>query len=321
MSVQTTSTGKERKLTRRGFMRRASLGVAAAAGAVLASERSAVATNAAAAQPETEEETFGVLVDLTRCNGCQSCALACKEANRIPQPDQAPLRLGDDALSFVDTRIADGGEEVFVKRQCMNCMHPACASACTVGALRKSASGAVVYDSTKCIGCRYCQYACPFGVPAYEWSDLFGLIKKCQFCAGRLNAGREPACAAACPNGALRFGKRQALLTQAHAQIASAPDRYIDHVYGEHEAGGTAMLYLSAVPFGELGFPVLGDQPIPHYAETVMRLTPAVALTVASVATGLHMLLRRRNPPVEFALHAKHNGDAATEAKDAGHKE
>lgn len=322
MNAKSATQANNRMLTRRGFMRRAGLGAAAAAGALLAAERQAAASDAPSLSPATEDETVGVLIDLTRCSGCQSCALACKEANRMPQPELIPARLGADALTVVETRVADGGEEVFVKRQCMNCVHPACASACTVGALRKAANGAVVYDSSKCIGCRYCQYACPFGVPAYEWNDAFGLIAKCQLCAGRLNAGREPACAAACPNGAIRFGKRHELLAQAHAQIASAPARYIDHVYGEHEAGGTQMLYLSAVPFGELGFPVLGDAPVPHYAETVMQLTPAVALTVASVATGLHLLLRRRHPPVTFAMDAgATEGEARAHAASAGHEE
>ena len=295
---------QKRPITRRGFLRRASIGVAAAAAGAVLAPTPHVAASEETPNVEAHDDRVGVLIDLTRCSGCQSCALACKVANRMPQPDVVPARLDAGALTFVETRVADGGEEVYVKRQCMNCQHPACVSACTVGALRQSATGAVVYDSGKCIGCRYCQYACPFGVPAYEWGDVLGLIKKCQLCTGRLNAGREPACAAACPNGALRFGPRHALLAQAHAQIASAPDRYIDHVYGEYEAGGTSMLYLSAIPFSELGFPALSSEPIPHYAETVMELTPAVALTVASVATGLHLLLRRRNPPVTFDLQA-----------------
>ncbi len=138
-----------------------------------------------------------MLIDLTRCTGCESCVLACKAANRMPSPETPGTALDCENLTCVQACQANcvsGAEEtVFVKRQCMHCQHPACAAACTVGALRKSPEGPVVYDAGKCIGCRYCQYACPFGVPAYEWNNPLGLIVKCQMCMGRLQAG-EDAC-------------------------------------------------------------------------------------------------------------------------------
>jgi formate dehydrogenase iron-sulfur subunit len=186
----------------------------------------------------------------------------------------------------------------------MHCLSPACVSACTVGALQKTAAGPVVYDAGKCIGCRYCQYACPFGVPSYDWSNPLGLIHKCQMCVGRLAANQPPACVAACSSGALRFGTRKTLLAQARAQIASNPDRYVDHIYGEQEAGGTSVLYLSAVPFAALGFPELGAEPIAHEAEAVMRQTPVVALTVAAVATSLYWLTKRRNEKLSLPISA-----------------
>ncbi|HRJ41338.1 MAG: 4Fe-4S dicluster domain-containing protein [Caldilineaceae bacterium] len=244
------------------------------------------------------EKAWGLLVDLTRCTGCQSCALACKDANDRPHPKRTPIALDTDAYSFVDERRIENPvgqvESVYVKRQCMHCLHPACVSACTVGALRKTAEGPVVYDAEKCIGCRYCQYACPFGVPTYEWENPLGLIHKCQMCTSRLDEDESPACVAACPNGALRFGPRQQLLAQARAQIASNSGRYVEHIYGEHEVGGTSVLYLSPVPFSALGFPALGEDPNPRYAEAVMRQTPAIALTVASVVTALHLFMQRR---------------------------
>jgi formate dehydrogenase iron-sulfur subunit len=240
-------------------------------------------------------QSWGMLVDITRCTGCGSCSAACQATNGLPVTDLAPESLDSDAYTCLQVHEAEGRtESLYVKRQCMQCVHPGCVSACTVGALRKTSEGPVVYDAAKCIGCRYCQYACPFGVPAYEWEDPFGLIHKCEFCVARLVEGQKPACAEACPNGALRFGRRDALLAQAHAQITSQPDRYVDHVYGEQEVGGTSMLYLSPVPFDQIGFPLLGEKPIPHYAEAIMKNTPVIAVTVASALTGFHWLLKRR---------------------------
>jgi len=267
--------------------------------ALAASTAVAFNPNVAAASSGPEnEDAWGILIDLTRCSGCQSCALACKEANDRPSPSQVPIMLDTDSYSFVDKKQIENSvgetETVNIKHQCMHCLHPACVSACTVGALRKTAEGPVVYDAEKCIGCRYCQYACPFGVPTYEWENPLGLIHKCQMCASRLAEGELPACVGACPNGALRFGVRRHLLAQAHAQIATNPDRYTQHVYGEHEVGGTSVLYLSPVPFSLLGFPELGEDTNSHYAEAVMKQTPAIALTVASVVTALHLFMQRR---------------------------
>jgi formate dehydrogenase iron-sulfur subunit len=252
--------------------------------------------------------------------------LACKKSNNLPDSNLSATTLDNNAYSCLETCqvTASSGEPqtAYIKRQCMHCLHPACVSACTVGALTKTASGPVVYDSAKCIGCRYCQYACPFGVPTFDWANPLGLIHKCQFCQERLGAGQIPACAEACPNGALRFGWRDNLLAQAHAQIESNPGRYVRHVYGETEAGGTLMLYLSAIPFDQLGFPKLGSVPIPQQAETVMRQTPIVALTVASLASALAWLLRRREqkwalPHAPANTAEERNGSANLDLQDA----
>lgn len=292
-------------VTRRGFLKQA--GVLAA---LVGLGSLATGATLEASGGETDDQAWGMLIDLTRCTGCESCALACKESNQLPNPQQAPTRLDSGAYSFVDDHSIDEGEQepVFVKRQCMHCLHPGCASACTVGALRKTKEGPVVYDAAKCIGCRYCQYACPFSVPTYDWQNPLGLIHKCEMCKQRLATGEQPACAAACPTGAVQFGRRRDLLAQAHARIASNPGRYIDHVYGEHEAGGTSMLYLSSVAFAELGFPELGERTVSHYAEQVMIKTPVVAATVATLATGLHFTMKRRSEASEH----QHGPDADT---------
>lgn len=282
----------EQTLSRRDFLKAAGTGAAAVtASCVLAGQ-----AGSALASGAVSDQAWGMLIDVTRCTGCQSCALACKVANERPNPTVEPTALNSEAYMFIDAHSSAGSPDpLYVKRQCMHCQHPACVSACTVGALTKSADGPVVYDSKKCIGCRYCQYACPFGVPTYDWDNPLGLIHKCQMCVERLGEGELPACVSSCPAGALRFGRRSDLLNQAHAQIRSNPGRYIDQVYGEFEAGGTSVLYLAGVPFSQLGLPELGDQTISHYAEAVMKKTPVVAASVATLATGLYWLLKRRD--------------------------
>ena len=304
--------------SRRRFIQGAGLGLAALAAGQLVPARVARASS-----PVVGKQAQAVLIDLSRCTGCQSCALACRAANGGAANGEPPKRLAHDALSFVETCEVSCGqgevETVSVKRQCMHCLHPACVAACTVGALRKTADGPVVYDAAKCIGCRYCQYACPFGVPAYDWDNPLGLIHKCQMCTDRLSQGDQPACVASCPNGALRYGPRHKLLAEAHAQIASNPGRYVDHVYGESEAGGTSMLYLSPVPFVALGFPTLASSSISGRAEAVMVRTPVIALSVAAVVSALHLLMRRREAQSEFHLHDA--ASAEVNAKDNGEEE
>ena len=191
------------------------------------------------------------------------------------------------------------GETRFVKRACMHCLHPGCVSACPVAALHKTEEGLVVADTSKCIGCRYCQYACPFGVPKFEWGNTLGVMRKCTGCTDRIAKGQSPACTTGCPTGALKAGTRGELLQEAHARIAAQPDRYYNHVYGEFEAGGTSRLYISDVPFEDLGLPVVDSAPVPRYAEQIVTRTPHIALSVAAVSTVTYAVLRRRERRLE----------------------
>lgn len=302
-----SSAEPQPNLSRRRFLAKAG-GCALLA---LAAASPAQVARASSAEGATTEG-WGLLIDLTRCTGCEACVLACKEANDRPDPDVVPTALASDAYSFLDNHTlldADGvlrGQSV--KRQCMHCLHPACASACTVGALKRQSNGPVTYNAGLCIGCRYCQYACPFGVPTFDWNTPLGLIHKCEMCADRLAEGQQPACSQACPNGAVRFGPRKALLAEAHARIESNPYRYVNHVYGEHEAGGTSVLYLSAVEFTQLGFPTLDSTPIPQDAETIMMRTPWVAAGAAAIATSLHFLSKRHHELAAAAHKATDEG-------------
>ncbi len=245
-----------------------------------------------------------MLIDLTKCTGCRGCQAACKQWYNLPAETthntgsyQNPPQTSGKTRTIITFNEVDYQGEfawVFAKRQCMHCEHPACVSACTVGALQKTSDGPVIYDDKKCIGCRYCQYACPFDVPKFEWEKSLGLIVKCDMCVDRQAQGMEPSCAKACPTGAITFGERDDLIADAKTRMAAHPDKYVDHIYGENEVGGTSKLYMSAVPFSLIGFPELGPEEIPRYAEAVMKQTPTVAIGMAAAASGLFWILKRR---------------------------
>ncbi|MCA9951911.1 MAG: 4Fe-4S binding protein, partial [Anaerolineales bacterium] len=183
---------------------------------------------------------------------------------------------------------------------------PSCVSACTVGALQKSDSGIVTYDEDRCIGCRYCMYACPFEVPNFEWDIQMPLIVKCDMCVSRLGAGEgEPACAATCPTDAIMFGPKESMLAQAHQRIEANPGKYVDHVYGETENGGTATFYVSPVPFEELGFPASGETSPAYSNRLVTHGTPAVAGAVAVGLSGVYLTI-------------KHHEEAMAELRESG---
>jgi formate dehydrogenase iron-sulfur subunit len=258
-----------------------------------------------AARPEgAAGQSKGMLCDCTRCVGCGWCQRACKEANGlpgatlIPGDSQAPLSAENwTRIEFQETEQNGQMVRVFAKRQCMHCLHPACVSACPVGALHRLEDGAVVYDQSRCIGCRYCMMACPFGVPKFDWNETLPTIHKCFFCADRQAQGLEPACAAACPTGALTFGDRDALLAEAQARIQADPARYVDHIYGQNELGGTAWLYLSPIPFEQLGFPTLKTKPVTTLSESVATYgTAGMAVGVAAVLAGIYSRFGKRQP-------------------------
>jgi formate dehydrogenase iron-sulfur subunit len=251
----------------------------------------------ASASDYQNENRKAVLVDTTKCVGCWWCYAACKHAHNLPEtikPDpENPPRLDYDVWSTLSAVKRDN-KWLFAKRQCMHCESPACAAACPVGALQKTPEGPVIYDATKCFGCRYCMVACPFGVPDFEWEDPTPWIRKCDFCAERLSKGLEPACVDACTNGALKFGNRDDLIAEARERIKAYPGKYIDHIYGENEAGGTSWLYLSPVPFEKLGLPVLDSDPVTVGVERAMGAVPPVLIGVAALMSGIYWLVKRR---------------------------
>jgi Fe-S-cluster-containing dehydrogenase component len=190
---------------------------------------------------------------------------------------------------------------------CMHCDDPSCVSACTVGALHRSEDGIVLYDANKCIACRYCMYACPFEVPKMDLNEKFPLIVKCDMCFERLEEGGEPACAATCLSGAIKFGGREEMLALARQRIAEKPDVYQEHIFGEHENGGTSTFYLLPQPFLEVSFPTLPYKSSGFSNRQVTETTPVVAGTVAAALTAIYLASKKqiKDEDVEAASEAQ----------------
>ena len=314
-------------VSRRDFMR-----LAGAAGVASITE-----TSTAHAEPvsRVSDDWMGMLTDLTLCVGCRKCEWACKDANGLP--GQRPIDTYDDNSVFERTRRTDarnltvvnrypparqGDEPVYVKNQCMHCFEPACASACLVAAFRKTPEGPVVYDESVCIGCRYCMVACPFEIPAYTYDNPFSpAVKKCTMCFERTTQeGGMPACAAMCPVEAITYGKRSELLALARSKIASKPEKYVDHIYGEHEAGGTCWLYVAGKPFEELGFRTdIGSIPYSELTKGFLSAVPLVLTISPALLMGAYAFTKRRE---ELArARAERAVTAATGTEQGNHHE
>ena len=275
---------------------------------------------------------MATLVDTTKCVGCRSCQVTCKQWNDLAAVKteapgaglglQSPRSLNSETFVVVtfserEVPAAPGGlKYVSTKRQCMHCDDPACASACPVTALHKTPTGAVAYDDDKCLGCRYCMWACPWGVPTAEWDSLAPKISKCTHCTDRelqpaplerngkalteeekksfAAAQAIPACVKQCPANALKYGPRKEILAEAHARIARNPGKYVDHVYGEKEAGGTHMLYLASVPFEQLGLPKVGMESYPSRSVAALGAVPPAVIGVGAALGGVYALQKRK---------------------------
>ncbi|SLM30490.1 Protein DVU_0535 [Desulfamplus magnetovallimortis] len=323
-------------ITRRKFL--GWVGSAAAGSAMLAGTSAHGASNR---EFKGYPESFGVLHDTTKCIGCRKCEQACNEVNHMPAPQETfddlkvleverrttavthtvvnkfgknrgtALSHGTDALSKglhadkengVPVPVGlEANREIFVKKQCNHCLEPACASACFVKAFNKDKSGAVTYDASLCVGCRYCMIACPFNIPTYEYDEpLTPRVMKCTMCLPRINEGKLPGCVEICPREALLFGERDELIRQARMRIQKYPDQYVDHIYGEHEMGGTSWLYLSSVPFSEIGMREdLGTHSAPELTSGALSAVPMVVGLWPVLLTGVYAISKRKDKIAE----------------------
>jgi formate dehydrogenase iron-sulfur subunit len=282
-------------------------------------------------EPATATPIKTTLIDITKCIGCRACQVACKQWNDRDgehtelEPGlgfQNPVTLSAKTYTLItfhelpDESAPGGLHYLFSMRRCLHCLEPACASACPTTALSRQPDGPVTYDADKCIGCRYCIWACPWGVPTAEWDSHAPKIQKCTHCADRADQpvpvarnGRSltetedkdylekivtPACVKACPADCLRFGTRDDMLQEARNRISGHPEKYVDHIYGEKEAGGTSVLYLSSVPFDKLGFPDVSDKPYPAFSKMALHAVPPAVMAVGALLAATYALLKRR---------------------------
>ncbi len=248
-----------------------------------------------------------LLYDATLCIGCKQCEQACAEKNKLPYSAAVAEEAQQSDHKF--TVVLAKGDK-FMRRLCMNCQDPACASVCPVGAMRKTADGPVIYEESRCMGCRYCMVACPFGVPKYEWSKVLPRVQKCTMCADRVAAGKATACADACPTGATKFGEREELIKEAQQRLHDNPGKYVNHIYGLTEVGGTSVLMLSSVPFEEFGFPSqLTHDPLPLLTYRVLSRIPDFVPLGGMMLGGVWWITHRREEV------------AAAEAREKAEKE
>lgn len=279
-------------------------------------------------------EAVGLLYDATLCVGCKACEVGCKTRNQKPNADaeieehfgvegvwDASLDLDTSTMNKIKV-YKNGTAEVkdreidgfsFIKRACMHCVDPDCQSACPTSALLKDpVKGIVTWDKDACCGCRYCQVACQYLIPKFEYHKAIPELVKCELCHHVLDEGGITGCAEFCPTGATIFGKVKDLMAEAHKRLKlnegdpyafpvrtvdsqekkSRPvAKYVNYVYGEKEGGGAQYIMLSAVPFEKLGLPKMPEYSGASKSEGLQHtiykgmIAPVVLLGAMAVAT------------------------------------
>lgn len=299
--------------------RRKFLAFLGTAGVVSALGTAKVAKSAPHAFPYYED-SVGVLHDTTRCIGCRRCEAACQEVNNLPKPkvpftdlEVTSKKRRTTAYEWtVVNKYEVNGKPFFRKLQCFHCNDPACAAACFARCFSKLPNGAVVYDGSQCVGCRYCMVACPFNIPGFQYDLAWDpLVQKCTFCEPRLKKGQLPGCVEACPVDALTFGKRSDLIKIARERVAKNPGKYVNYIYGEHDAGGTAWMVLAPAAgagsgpvddpavtgkeMEQLGLDThLGNQPMAELTYGALGAVPMIVAFWPVLFGGAYAITKRR---------------------------
>ncbi len=197
-----------------------------------------------------------MLIDVTRCMGCRACQVACKQWNQLPAEKtrftgtyQNPPKLSATTwtlVNFIEPEDFDQNPRwLFRKQSCFHCLEATCVNVCPTGAAKKREDGIVHIDQNMCSGCKYCVETCPFLTP--HFNEDSGTVTKCRMCLDRVAGGLKPACATACPTGAVSYGDRTAMLSLARQRtdaIKKDNPQSNPYLYGEKELGGLGVMYL-----------------------------------------------------------------------------
>jgi len=256
-------------------------------------------------------EFNGILCDTTLCIGCQSCEYACAEQYGMPEPEDGPelgvVRKTNESRRVVVNGYDTSKGEMYMRNACNHCNEPACASACLTKAMVKTDEGPVIWREDKCMGCRSCMISCPFDMPKFEYDSPNPKIQKCRMCYELVQEGGKPACVENCPAEALLFGKRRDLIEIAKARIYAEPEKYNHAIYGEHEVGGTGVIYLASVPFKELGLRNdLGTTSYPQFNKTFLYSVPLVLILGPAFLLGLRNSFFERKEEISIEKRRNH---------------
>ena len=306
------------------------------AGAALAAS-DAEAFTLARPTRELSPDAVGILYDSTLCIGCKMCVAACGVMHKMPAAVRKPgdpEELDGRTLTVIKTYAHGSGKVkdretdgfAFLKRQCLHCADPTCVSVCPVSAMQKDpVTGIVTNNPDACMGCRYCSYACPFGVPQFDLTGAYGRINKCDMCVDLQRQGKVPACADVCPTGATLFGKVADLQAEADRRLSLAPGmpyvfprgklgdarkrkhpgriaKYQPQTYGLEEGGGTQVRYLAGVSFEKLGLPKLPSHSAAAVSEGVQHTlyrSFAAPITLFTAFLALAYRSSRNHRPAE----------------------
>ena len=242
-----------------------------------------------------------MLIDVSKCTGCRACQVACKQWNELPAEEttnrgtyENPPDLSYNTWTkviFKETGSNGTLRWLFRKHQCMHCTDASCVEVCAPKALQRHPTlGFVTYDPSRCSSCGYCVEYCPFHVPRMRYSLASGMGKmgKCSFCFDRVSNGYEPACAKACPTGAIEFGERSELITKGKERVEVLRDAHPDvNLYGENEMGGLHMMYVLDERPEVYDLPVDPQMPASAIAHDIIK---PVGIGLAIAAGGAMLL-------------------------------